>query len=110
MAKEAKPEPFEKVYARLEQAVARLEEGGLPLDAAIALYEEGMALARQCQEQLDQAELKITKLRESFAPIAARTNGTQIRDEIADYEYADADPGAEDDAPEPAPDDDDPFA
>jgi exodeoxyribonuclease VII small subunit len=102
MAKEAKPEPFELVYARLEQTVAKLEEGGLPLDDAIALYEEGMALARQCQEQLDKAELKITKLRESFAPIAARTNGAQIRDEIADYEYV-----ADDGEPEP---DDDPFA
>jgi exodeoxyribonuclease VII small subunit len=87
LAKEAKPEAFEKLYARLEDAVAKLEVGGLPLEQAIALYEEGMTLARQCQERLDESELKITKLRESFAPLPERSNGRQMNDEIAEYEY-----------------------
>ena len=59
-----------------------------------------LTLARQCQERLDQAELKITKLKESFAPLPERTNGAQLRDEAPDYEYI-----AEDDA-----NDDEPFA
>ena len=50
MAKKAETETFEQVYARLEATVARLEEGGLTLDQSIALYEEGMELARRCQE------------------------------------------------------------
>jgi exodeoxyribonuclease VII small subunit len=69
MARESKSETFEQLYAKLEASVARLEQGGLSLDDAIALYEEGMTLARACQERLDAAELKITKLRESFAAL-----------------------------------------
>ena len=105
MPRDAKRETFEQLYARLESAVGKLEEGGLPLEAAIALYEEGMDYARRCQEQLDAAELKITKLRESFAAIPTRTNGTKLREEPEDYEYV------SEDGPLDEPDqDDDPFA
>jgi exodeoxyribonuclease VII small subunit len=58
---------FEELFRRLEETVARLEEGGLPLEEALALYEEGMRLAQSCQELLDQAELRITRLQEAFA-------------------------------------------
>ena len=87
MAKEPRQETFEQLYARLEAAVARLETGGLPLEESIALYEEGMTLARQCQERIDAAELKITKLRESFAPIPARSNGAAADQPPEEYEY-----------------------
>jgi exodeoxyribonuclease VII small subunit len=86
MPKEAKRDTFEQLYARLEERVGKLEQGGLSLEEAIALYEEGMQLARECQERLDEAELKITKLRESFAPIAQRNTAT-VPDEPADDEY-----------------------
>jgi len=66
MASEA-GDSFEEAFRRLEEAVARLEEGGLPLEEALALYEEGMRLAQGCQELLDQAELRITRLQEAFA-------------------------------------------
>ena len=72
MPREAKHDTFEQLYTRLDERVGKLEQGGLPLEDAIALYEEGMQLARECQERLDAAELKITKLRESFAPIPQR--------------------------------------
>ncbi len=98
MAREARQETFEQLYGRLEAAVAKLETGGLPLEASIALYEEGMTLARQCQERLDAAELKITKLRESFAPIPARSNGVGGDESPEEYEYvADDEIVAEDD-------------
>ena len=61
------PESFEAVYKRLEETVRRLEEGGLTLDESIALYEEGMTLAKSCQSLLDQAELRITNLQDLFA-------------------------------------------
>lgn len=57
---------FEGLYGRLEETVEKLERGGLPLEQSIALYEEGMQLAKRCQEILDKAELRITKLRDSF--------------------------------------------
>ena len=60
-------ESFEAVYRRLEESVRRLEEGGLTLDESIALYEEGMTLAKQCQGLLDRAELRITTLQDLFA-------------------------------------------
>jgi exodeoxyribonuclease VII small subunit len=65
---------FEELYAKLEAAVEKLERGGLSLEDSIALYEEGMQVAKRCQALLDGAEQRIVKLRESFAqrPPAAR--------------------------------------
>jgi exodeoxyribonuclease VII small subunit len=74
MPRAEKTETFEQLYERLEQVVGRLEQGGLPLEESIALYEQGMTLAKQCQQRLDQAELKITRLRESFAALPGRTD------------------------------------
>lgn len=59
-------EPFEELYRGLEETVEKLERGGLSLEESIALYEQGMELAKRCQSILDAAELRITKLRESF--------------------------------------------
>ncbi len=64
-AKKSEP-PFEELYKKLEETVEKLEKGGLSLEQSIALYEEGMKLAKQCQAILDGAEQRITKLRESF--------------------------------------------
>ena len=77
MPKESKQESFEQLYARLEESVARLEAGGLSLEEAITLYEEGMAQAKRCQDRLDEAEQRITKLKESFASLPRRDNGAQ---------------------------------
>lgn len=71
MAARKKEPPFEELYGKLEQTVDKLEQGGLPLEQSIALYEEGMALAKQCQSILDGAEQRITKLRDSFNQAAA---------------------------------------
>jgi len=53
---------FEEALARLEEAVRRLEAGNLPLDEAVAVFEEGTRLARVCNERLDAAELKVSQL------------------------------------------------
>ncbi len=53
---------FEQAYIQLEETVQKLESGNLPLADAMALYEKGMELAKQCGIQLDQAELSIQKL------------------------------------------------
>ena len=53
---------FEKAYEQLGEIVKKLEEGELPLDESMALFEEGMKLERLCEQKLDQAELKISEL------------------------------------------------
>jgi len=55
---------FEQALQRLEQVVRELESGDLSLDAALALFQEGVALARQCGARLDAAEARIEKLLE----------------------------------------------
>ena len=53
---------FEEGLNRLEKIVQTLEAGGLSLEEAIALFEEGMQLAKICGQRLDAAELKISQL------------------------------------------------
>lgn len=53
---------FEEAYARLENAVAALQDGQMPLDQALRLYEEGMKLAQHCNELLQKAELRVQQL------------------------------------------------
>ena len=53
---------FEASLASLEQIVAHLESGDLPLERALELFEEGVALARRCQSQLGDAERKVEML------------------------------------------------
>jgi exodeoxyribonuclease VII small subunit len=58
---------FEELYRQLEEKVALLEQGGLSLDDSLAAYEDAVGLAQKCQQMLDGAELRITKLRETIA-------------------------------------------
>jgi len=53
---------FEEAFKQLGETLEKLEAGDLPLAEAIALYEQGMALARHCNLQLDAAELRIKQL------------------------------------------------
>ena len=57
---------FEEAYAKLEEMVKALEAGGIPLEEATHLFEEGMRLARICHQHLSATELKITHLQRSF--------------------------------------------
>lgn len=53
---------FEGSMARLEEIVSLLERGDAPLDQAMALFEEGAKLLRECTRQLDEAEQRVTLL------------------------------------------------
>jgi exodeoxyribonuclease VII small subunit len=53
---------FEDAIQRLGKIVEELEGGDLPLEASIALFEEGIRLARASQERLDRAEKRIDEL------------------------------------------------
>ena len=54
-------ETFEKRLERLKEIVERLERGDLPLEEGVALYKEGLKLAKACGKQLEGArhEVKI---------------------------------------------------
>ena len=60
--KETSKRTFEQSLARLEKIVDSLEQGETPLESAIALYEEGIELSKECMETLSKAELKVKKL------------------------------------------------
>lgn len=53
---------FEQAVERLEEIVKALEAGRAGLDETLRLYEEGIALVRECNEKLDGAEQKIKML------------------------------------------------
>ena len=53
---------LEHSLQRLEEIVQSLEQGTVPLDDAVNLYEEGIQISKECAERLKTAELKIKKL------------------------------------------------
>jgi len=48
----AKEKTFEESLNALEEIVQRLERGDVPLEEALAAFQEGMALSKQCQDTL----------------------------------------------------------
>jgi len=53
---------FERAIEELESIVKRLEDGKVPLEESIAIYERGEALKRRCEELLHQAEARVQKI------------------------------------------------
>jgi exodeoxyribonuclease VII small subunit len=65
---EERPASFEQMAARLEAIVKELESGGTDLDRAVALFKEGKALARACEQLLKGAQTQIDRAMETSAP------------------------------------------
>lgn len=66
-SRDANEQPsFEEAYTQLRATVERLEAGNLSLEEATRLFEEGMRLAKACNELLSAAELRISKLQRTF--------------------------------------------
>ena len=55
---------FEQKQEELEKIVSKLENGNVPLEDMIRLYEEGIALYRECAETLDQYEKRLASFSE----------------------------------------------
>ena len=55
---------FEKAIKDLEKIVEELESGDLSLEESLKAFEKGIKLTRQCQGELEKAELKVQKLGE----------------------------------------------
>ena len=70
---------FEEALARLEAIVKSLEEGDLPLEDSLRLFEEGVSLTRLCAAKLEEAQRRIDVL----------TRDEQGRLELHPFEGAD---------------------
>ena len=70
--------PFETALAELETLVAKMENGGLPLEELMAGFERGRLLTEYCRSKLASLERKITVL---------------SRDDGAEGEWSDFTPG-----------------
>ena len=55
---------FEAAIVELEAIVKKLEEGDLPLEQSLALYERGVHLSRFCHARIEDAERRIEILNE----------------------------------------------
>ena len=69
--------PFAWAIQELESIVKRLEEGKVPLEESVAIYERGETLKRRCEELLAQAEARVSKL---VLDVSGKPTGTQPLD------------------------------
>lgn len=76
---EQKELDFEAGLKRLERIVAALEQGNASLRESMALFEEGAALVRRCNEQLDRAEQQVLRLQKGpdGAPVELPFDGAE---------------------------------
>jgi exodeoxyribonuclease VII small subunit len=59
MSEQKQTRTFESSLEALERIVHELEQGDLPLERSLELFEQGIRLSRECQERLSQAERRI---------------------------------------------------
>ena len=69
--------PFERAIEELESIVKRLEDGKVPLEESVAIYERGEALKKRCEELLRQAEARVEKI---TLDAAGQATGTEPLD------------------------------
>lgn len=63
---------FEEAMAELEQLVAKMESGELPLEASVAAYQRGSELVKYCAAQLERVERQVKVLEgEMLKPFAS---------------------------------------
>ena len=62
MSKEDKQIDFEASLKELETIVSKLEDENISLEDSVQSFEVGVNLVKECQKQLQKAELKIKKL------------------------------------------------
>lgn len=74
---EVKQLSFERAIEELESIVRRLEDGKVPLEESVAIYERGEALKQRCEELLRQAEARVDKI---TTGANGQANGTEPLD------------------------------
>jgi exodeoxyribonuclease VII small subunit len=77
---------FEAAIAELERIVKKLEEGDLPLETSLQMYERGVHLSRFCHARLEEAERRIELLNErgELKPAPATLGADEAEDEAPD--------------------------
>lgn len=76
---EQQSKTFEQSMLRLDEIVRQMEQGNVPLEESLKLFQEGTGLVQACTQMLDQAELEVVKLMKGAdgAPVEAE----YVRDE-----------------------------
>ena len=72
--KQAAPKTFEEASARLDELVARMESGQLPLDDMIAAFEEGRRLVAFCNAKLSEVQKRVEVIK------AQEADGSIVRE------------------------------
>ena len=62
MAEETKQPSLEENFARLEELMGELEREDIPLEEAFSADSAGMAVLKQCNDQIDRVEKQVLKL------------------------------------------------
>lgn len=72
---------YDEAFGALETVLAQLEGGDLPLEQALALYEEGIALADFCARKLGDAELRVRQWQATngSGETSSESNGDQTK-------------------------------
>jgi exodeoxyribonuclease VII small subunit len=69
---------FEKALEELEGIVRRLEQGNVPLEESLAIYERGEALKKHCDALLQRAEARIEKITIGPSGVAVGTTPLDV--------------------------------
>jgi exodeoxyribonuclease VII small subunit len=78
----AEPASFESAMAELEQLVANMESGELPLEASVAAYQRGSELVQYCAAQLERVEKQVKVLEgDMLKPFATDEDDDDEEDE-----------------------------
>ena len=74
---------FEASLNQLETIVKQLEQGDLPLEDSLKLFEKGVALSRECRERLNEAERRIEILMKDSdgEPAVSELDPASLRDD-----------------------------
>ena len=77
-ASSPRPRSFEEALDELEDIISRMETGNMPIEESLTAYQKGIALLRECQEVLSDAEQQIKILQDNglqpFLPPAPSDN------------------------------------
>lgn len=73
---------FESAMAELEQLVAKMESGELPLEASVAAYKRGSELVQYCATQLERVEKQVKVLEgDMLKPFATEDDDEEDQEE-----------------------------